>query len=65
MSTVFTAQVCTESSDRYVWVFSKKPTREQVIKYLMEYEGADPEDDRDFYMNTTSVKIEHREIVDL
>lgn len=65
MTTVFTAHVRTESSDHYVWVFSKEPTVEYVIKRLMECEGADPEDDRDFYFNTTSVKIEEQEVVDL
>ena len=62
---VYTAHVVTESADHYVWVFKNEPTREQVVEKLMQYEGADPESDRNFYMNTTSVKIEFQEVIDL
>ena len=62
---VYTAHIITESSDHYVWVFSTEPTVEYVIERLMECEGADSVDDRDFYFNTTSVKIEPQEVVDL
>jgi len=61
---VFTAHVRTEASDHYVWVYSTKPTHEQVVERLMEFEGAG-EEDRGFYIDTTSVKIEEQEVVDL
>lgn len=62
--TVFTAHVTTESSDHYVWVYTTEPTQKQVIERLMELEGAG-EEDRSFYIDTTSVTIEEQEVVDL
>ena len=61
---VYVANICTESCDRYNLVFSYEPTREQIIEWLMKYEGADPEDDREFYNDTTSVKVELQEVID-
>jgi hypothetical protein len=64
MAFVYIARAVTNSNDTYVFVFSSEPTDEQVINTVMDWEGADPEDDREFYTNTTSITIQHREVID-
>lgn len=57
---VFTALVRTESGDRYVFVFKKKPKEDDVIKMVWEAESAA---DLEFYMDTTGVEIKKTEVL--
>ncbi len=59
---VYTARVMTDSGDTYVWVYKDKPTREQVIQKLFEWEGGGEAADLDWYEATTSVFIEQTEL---
>lgn len=61
-TTVWTVHVRTESSDHYVWVYAKKPTRTQVIKRLWEDEGRC--ETLKWYIDTTSVNIEQTEVIE-
>ena len=58
---VYTAHVRTESSDHYIWVYKNKPSREDVINQLFNWEGAA---DLEWYENTTSVTIEEQELIE-
>lgn len=58
---VYTAHVVTESSDHYIWVYAKEPSRDQIIQRLYEYEHAA---DIDWYEATTSVQINTTEMVE-
>jgi hypothetical protein len=59
--TVFVAVAVTESSDRYVWVYAKEPTRDEVIERVYELEMCE---DLDWYMDTTSVAIYETEVIE-
>ena len=61
---VYTAHLVTESLDHYVWVYRNRPSKEQLIRRLMEIEGA-AENDFDFYEQTTSIRsIEETDLIE-
>lgn len=57
---IWVADVITEASDHYYFAFQKKPRRENLIKMVWELEGKG--EDLDFYLNTTSVRLQEVEL---
>lgn len=59
MEMVFVVVVTTEACDRYVWLYTTQPTREEVIQRLVDTERAAP---YDFYDETATVEITEQEV---
>ena len=64
---VFIAHVTTESCDHYLDVYKNEPTREEVIKKLMDHEGFaydDPDYGFEWFDGSTRVQIEETTIIE-
>lgn len=58
---VYVARVVTDSADTYVWVYSYKPTHDEVVKRVHEMEGE--YEALEWYRDTTAVYIEKTEVI--
>lgn len=66
MKRVWVANVSTEACDHYTWVFTNEPSKKEVVKLLMEMEGADPGDIEEYlwYSDVTGIHVMMKEVID-
>lgn len=61
MATLYIANITTESLDHYTWLYTKRPSEEEIVKLLMDWYEIPSEDFED-YMDDTNIEIIEREV---